>query len=246
MKAIGKNGAIIRSRNWFLVSYLTQEEITDYCKMGHISRYAFIYHDKDAFDHDIQDTEGNIVHKCGDLKEPHYHILVVYKNARTASAVKADFANRRANTLVEQCIELDSCFDYLTHKRNPEKAQYSPEAICADDISYWESISSGCEDNKATQLIADILDGKNPVYMLKKYGRDFVLNHQRYYQFAYDIGTLNEADFERIQEQRRLEEQQRLTLALEEFNGTETPPPLGDECCYFDDDGNQLEALYYA
>lgn len=244
MKAIGKNGAIIRSRNWFLVSYLTLEEITDYCKMGHISRYAFIYHDRDTFDHDVLDTEGNIVHKCGDLKEPHFHILVVYHNARTATAVKTDFQNRSANTLVEQCVELDSAFDYLTHKRNPEKAQYSLEEVVCDNLERWLSVSRGDEDNKAVQLIADILDGKNPVYMLKKYGRDFVLNHQRYYQFACDIGTLNEEDFERIQEKRRIEEEERKRYALTEFNGEETPPLDFEEFVVYDNDGFPLVPCY--
>lgn len=162
--------AIIRSRNWFLVSYLTMEEITNYCKLGFIhgiiKHYAFIKHD------------------CDVGKEPHIHLLVVYKNARTASAVKADFAGYTQNTLVEVCSELDSAYDYLTHKRNADKYQYDRTLIVCDNVGYWEQTACGNEPNTAEELIYDIIRGCSPREMLHKYGRDYVLNYARYHDFA--------------------------------------------------------------
>lgn len=245
-KTFDKNGAIIRSRNWFLVSYLSMEAITEYCKMGHISRFAFIKHDKDVYDKTVLDNDGNIVHNVGDLKEPHIHLLVVYKNARTRSAVLADFANREQNTLVEQCIELDSAFDYLTHRRNPEKIQYDEQSIICDDLSYWQSLARGEEDNTATQLIADILSGKNPVYLLKRYGRDFVLNHQKYYQFAENVGTINEDEFDTWQA-KRLAEEEKKALAFREFiDGQQECPFDEDYDLALDDNGHYREPIYFS
>lgn len=169
----------------------------DYCKMGHISRFAMIYHDKD---------EG---------KEPHWHVLVVYHNARTFTAVKKDFENRSQNTLIEQCIELDSAFDYLTHARNPEKYQYSTDDIICDDIDYWNSITAGEKPNKAMELVDDILKGKNPVYLLRKYGRDFVLNCGKYYQFAMNLGTTDEEEFECIRARNLAIEEEKRARAVQ-------------------------------
>lgn len=226
------NDKIIRSRNWFLVSYLSMEEITDYCKMGHISRYAFIKHDKD------------------ENKEPHIHLLVVYKNARTWSAVKKDFENRSQNTMVEVCTELSGAYDYLTHARNPEKFQYSTADIVSDDPSYWTALVAGEMPNRATELISDILDGKNPIYMLKKYGRDYVLNAGKYYTFAQSIGTMNEQQYIDLQNEKLERENALRNQAVKaiddyiDFINYEPFEPTQEELVYFDEDGNPCTNYY--
>ena len=210
-----------RPRNWMLVSYLPIEAILEYCKLPSVSRYAIIRHDKD-------------VNEDGTPKEPHYHVIVVYTYGRTFTALKKDFepckAVYGANTLFEPC-DLVWAYNYLTHRDNPEKAQYSPADIICDDVEYWTATGKGEKPNRCFELINDILDNKNPVYLLRKYGRDYVINAQKYYEFANAVMTVNEEEYETIQNARIKAEEERKKLIEEFYNGYDEPPVYDDGYC---------------
>ena len=38
--------------------------------------YAYILHDKDVWEEEKVDNDGVTIHKVGDLKKPHYHVVL--------------------------------------------------------------------------------------------------------------------------------------------------------------------------
>ena len=76
--------------------------------------------------------------------------------------------------------------------------------------------------------------------MLKKYGRDFVLNAQKYYEFAYNLGTLDEHLYDEWQAINEAKAQEAKKLAFEEINGRENAPAIYAFDC-FNPDGSLAE-----
>lgn len=64
----------------------------------------------------------------GELKKAHYHVLITYRGPQTYNSVKAltDSLNASRPEPVES---LRGAFRYLTHRDNPEKAQYDESDI---------------------------------------------------------------------------------------------------------------------
>lgn len=176
-----------RSRNFSMVSYLPADVIESYCKLPHVKNYAYILHDKD-------------VKEDGSLKEPHYHVVVVYNNTRTLSAVRSEMQtySDKGNTLVEYCQDLEATYDYLLHRRNPEKAQYSSEDV-RTNVGYFRGDYSSTEDNTAYCLVMDIIAGKSRLELLRKYGRDYAINRAQYYGLATEI--MQEQEYEYLDEE---------------------------------------------
>ena len=170
-----------RSRNFALVTYLSVEEVEKYCHLPHVKNYAYIMHDKDL----LED---------GTPKQPHIHLVVVYHNARTLSAVRSDFTAYEQNTLSEYCIDLEGAYDYLLHKRNPEKYQYSKDEV-KTNVGYFRGDYSSAEDNTAFCLVMDIISGKSRFDLLRKYGRDYAINREKYHGLATEIQQEQEYEF---------------------------------------------------
>jgi len=76
-------------------------------------------HDKDRYE------SGE--HK-GELKKMHYHVLIQWSNTTTLSAVRKVFEPLGVVGLTA-VHSPEGFYDYLTHKNNPEKAQYNLEEI---------------------------------------------------------------------------------------------------------------------
>lgn len=75
----------------------------------------------------------------GSLKKPHFHLLVVYSSATTLSNIRAWFkaCGMPDSDLhaVRYCASGLGYFRYLTHKDNPDKAQY-----CDSDIRIFNDV----------------------------------------------------------------------------------------------------------
>lgn len=84
--------------------------------------YLSICHDKDKYIFDVLDDNGNIIHKKGELKKPHYHILLHFSNPRYTNAVAKEL--QIEDNLLQKCSSADSYIIYLTHKDEPLKYQY--------------------------------------------------------------------------------------------------------------------------
>ena len=80
--------------------------------------FAAILHDKDVY----EDGEH-----AGELKKPHWHIVLRFKNAVWNTAVAKELGIT-ANYL-EACKDVDSSLLYLVHFGNEKKAQYDYESV---------------------------------------------------------------------------------------------------------------------
>lgn len=84
--------------------------------------YLFICHDKDEYIFDAFDDNGVVTHSKGELKKPHYHILLHFNNPRYCSGVAKELCIEE--NLLQKCSSADSYIIYLTHKDEPLKHQY--------------------------------------------------------------------------------------------------------------------------
>lgn len=102
-----------------------------------IKDYAIILHNRD-------------INELGEPKTPHIHF--VYLNGKTKK--KSTWINAISNALgvstlavsLESYSSFEAVFQYLIHKNNPEKAQYSPDEIVTsigqDEIEQYLSSTS--------------------------------------------------------------------------------------------------------
>ncbi len=154
-----------RVRFFSLISYLSESEFLSILEDNtRIRNYIYIYHNKD---------------NC----EPHYHICLNTFNAHTVTAVCKWFKINDVNTFSEE-IHSSNIFGYLTHSlpKYKDKYQYSETELRSNDIEFWRRF---CPTADVAQLIiADLLEGKSLREMLSLYGREFVINYNKYRYFA--------------------------------------------------------------
>lgn len=151
-----------------------------------IRSYGYILHDKD--------TDDN-----GCLKEPHYHGVIRTYSQFTLYQFYSWFKpylfelneetkqfDKKINLVPEFTSDLQMSVNYLTHKDNPEKFQYSVNDIMSDDLQDLSCVVDKCYDS-SYDLVNDIIDGKTELELLKKYGREYVYHRTQYRELAYQI-----------------------------------------------------------
>lgn len=153
----------------FIRTYSTEEEISNLIRCIDPDSYAMILHNRD-------------VNADGTQKEAHYHVLV-YKKAgfRLTPFIKA-FSQ---NTLIQTARNKTHCYEYLVHKNDPDKAQYSRSEVVeyhrGDDV--FSRTEKERKNSQYAQMLEDMLTLSRRELALK-YGRDYMLNYQRYEHFA--------------------------------------------------------------
>ena len=172
----------------FLISYLPSTDIINDIldkKIKSIKSYAFIYHDKDIYLNDILDDNNEILHKKGDLKTPHYHIYLRFKTNRDPDEIKRWFMPKGLldqNGLPYNCLSQKvkssvACIDYLTHKNEPDKYQYSENDIISFNI---DSVLENDAIDNSIDIVEDMLSGSPTRELVKRYGRDFIYHYSSY------------------------------------------------------------------
>ena len=176
-------------RELFLVSYLPSIDIINEIldkKLKNIKSYAFIYHDKDTYINDILDDKTNeIIHKKGDLKLPHFHIYLKLKSSRDCEEIKRWFMPKElidVNGLPYNCLSQKvkssvACIDYLTHKNEPDKYQYSESDVISYNI---DSVLENDAIDNSIDIVEDMLSGFTTRELAKRYGRDFIYHYSSY------------------------------------------------------------------
>lgn len=104
-----------RSRTFALELY--PEDYMHVDKLEYIKNYfdyAYILHDKDKWEEETEE------HKLGELKKPHWHVIISFKNARSVDSIKKELELSH----VETC-NFYAYTRYLIHKDQPQKYQYS-------------------------------------------------------------------------------------------------------------------------
>lgn len=116
----------IRSRCWNLLLY---PEDSSHMSALDIIRQSFNYvgilHDKDTWTE--ADEAENSAHKAGELKKPHYHIILKFSQARWNTALASDLGI--AVNYLEKCCSFDSSAVYLVHEGFDEKYQYESDLL---------------------------------------------------------------------------------------------------------------------
>ena len=175
-------------RELFLISYLPSADIINDIldkKLKNIKSYAFIYHNKDIYFNDILDDKNELIHKKGDLKTPHFHIYLKLKDSREPDEIKRWFMPKGLiddnglpfNCLSQKVKSSFACIEYLTHKNEPEKYQYSENDIVSFNI---ESVLENDAIDNSIDIVEDMLSGSTTRELVKRYGRDFIYHHSSY------------------------------------------------------------------
>lgn len=175
-----------RSYWYSLITYLDKSDIDNilYVHSRKIRQYAYILHDKDV-------KEG------GELKESHFHVILYLNNAMSSSAVLKMFNISNQNTFIEKIRNKVSCVDYLTHSNQPDKYQYPVESVVFSDISFFNGLSNDISDSceNALNVCLDIINNVPMVDMVRRYGRDFIINYRHYVAMA---ELIKSDDFNRL------------------------------------------------
>lgn len=143
----------------------------------HCSHYALSLHDKDVNDD-------------GTLKKAHIHCILRFGEKRSCSKIMKLFGEKMARPLIFVESEFCRYYDYLTHEDETDKYHYPKEQIITDDSAYWEREYNNHNrdppdgDNVAVQIINDIIATVPTRELVKKYGREIVINYKYYRSIA--------------------------------------------------------------
>ena len=184
-----------RSRKFCAITYLNEFQIVKCLTehLGQIRAYAYIYHDKDTYtEKDIYDGCGYVL---GDLKQPHFHLIIVTYNTCTVSAIKRWFGgyidcNGPINTLPEICNDIYAYDDYLCHEDKKSisegKFHYNREDVVYSNRDYFKAHESAEYDN-STLAVEMLLRGVPIRTVMQVFGKDFVYHYSQIKQVVNDI-----------------------------------------------------------
>lgn len=139
----------IKKRNWAFVVYpesLPDNWVNDLRLKGTACAVSPL-HDKDF-------------NPTGEPKKPHYHIILSFNNPTTYNNVKS-FSDDFNGTIPIPLESVVGYYRYLTHKDNPEKAQYSDDDIMLfNGFDPVELMTDSEIHNLLKQVVVIILDNK--------------------------------------------------------------------------------------
>lgn len=109
--------SITKKRYWSLVMYPDSmpDDWLDRLGMTGLEIVISPLHDKD-------------LNATGEPKKPHYHVLLCWKNPTTYANAKT-IADSLNAPIPKPIDSVRGMYEYLTHKNNPEKAQYDDRDI---------------------------------------------------------------------------------------------------------------------
>lgn len=109
--------------------------------------FAAILHDKDVY----EDGEH-----AGELKKPHWHIVVRFKNAVWNTAIAKELGI--TPNYLEACKDVDASLLYLVHFGNEEKAQYNYEEVFGPLRLKLATLLSDTDEGTRILNIVDIVE----------------------------------------------------------------------------------------
>ena len=118
--------------------------------------FAYILHDMDT-------------KETGEIVEPHYHLLLVFKNARSFDTIQRIFIGAH----IEQTLNIVSAVNYLIHNGKPNKYAYNKSAIVTNSKNWLET---KFQVVKREEFIED----KLPYYVLVEHCDDFLRQARRF------------------------------------------------------------------
>lgn len=192
----------VKARNWSFIAY-PESLAPDWREKLHtlgLKGFVSPLHDKD-------------INEDGTPKKPHYHVTVIYGNTTTANSIYTSVCQPlgAGATHPIKCASVAGSYDYATHEKCPDKAQYSTADIDCfggfDVCDYREITRSDDKCNMLTihGLIRDY--GLTEYHLLIDYllGNDladlamFVFNHAsafNYYCRSLRFSEIKKGNFE--------------------------------------------------
>lgn len=138
-----------RDRKFVAVLYPedpTHVECMEKLKAGGYN-FAAILHDKDVYE------DGD---HAGELKKPHWHIVVRFKNAVWNTAIAKELGI--TSNYLEACKDVDASLLYLVHFGNEEKAQYNYEEVFGPLRLKLATLLSDTDEGTRILNIVDIVE----------------------------------------------------------------------------------------
>ena len=141
--------------------FLTEEQIKAALNgKRSIKYYSYILHDKDVYTE--EDEKKNPEHKAGTLKEPHWHIVIVFFDGQQQQLKYIARWFEQPTNCVERVRSrrFEDAFAYLIHQNSPDKHQYDVSEVKANfDYETFIAQNAMFLDRK-DELVAQITIGK--------------------------------------------------------------------------------------
>ncbi|MDE6386127.1 MAG: replication protein [Eubacterium sp.] len=172
-----------KQQDFVLVLYPNDNEIHSlaYLKLTSYQYSALgVLHDKDVYTDDKVDEEtGEFIHKAGDLKKPHYHFYVKFRNQRYINGV-AEELNIEPH-LIEFCeYGFVNYAEYMLHW-----GKHGGAGKYIYDVDCFEGTLAGVAKNKLTNEPLELRQHK--IYeFIKNYNG--LINYAIVYEWAYKNG----------------------------------------------------------
>lgn len=127
--------------------------------------------------------EFDLMNEEGELKKPHYHIILCYSGPTTFNSVKALTVDELNSTIPKPLDCVKGAYDYLIHKNDPDKFQYCEdeiELLNGFDIVQMSDLSERDKAELKISIIKDIQDNN-----IKEYSQliDFYISAPDYQKF---------------------------------------------------------------
>lgn len=172
-----------KSRDFSIIGYWNNKKdllktLEELLEKYNLKYYAFIEHSKDS-------------------SERHFHVALVFYNQRRLTSVRGMFKDLEFNVLVQYAVDKYKLVNkYFTHtdKASVEagKETYNYSEIHSNGLEHFQAKNEE-EHEKTLNILQDISDGISPYELARRYGRDLVLNFEKYFSFAnYLKGKKNE------------------------------------------------------
>ena len=141
--------------------FLTEEQIKVALNgKRSIKYYSYILHDKDVYTE--EDEKKNPEHKAGTLKEPHWHIVIVFFDGQQQQLKYIARWFEQPTNCVEKVKSrrVEDAFAYLIHQNAQDKHQYDVNEVKAN-FDYETFIAQNAMFlDRREELIAQIAIGK--------------------------------------------------------------------------------------
>lgn len=155
-----------------------------------IGSYACILHDKDKYTEEDKQRDienGRTPQNVGDIKTPHIHVLVTFKQNVSRNQIINRFIiqdlDKGISVLSKIVKDRYASYRYLTHKDNQEKTQYDDNDIIGWNIQNYETKLNTSQNTLYVEMYQDYESNETYYNMMIKYGRDYIINYQKYKEY---------------------------------------------------------------
>lgn len=115
-----------------------EEHVKAYQHIEKSYDYASILHDKDV-------TED------GELKKPHWHVLLRFKNSRWSTALCKELGIKE--NYIEEVKKFNNALQYLIHYNDPDKYQYKIEDVKGNLAIKLKDIINNIEKSEGEKVV---------------------------------------------------------------------------------------------